>query len=260
MHDQSTFLTLTYSPEHLPNNGTLVTEDMQKFFKRLRDHLNYRGIKSKIRYMYCGEYGEETHRPHYHILLYGYEFKDPKLYNLRNGIPNYTSKTLDKIWGKGNCMIGNITVQSAQYVARYIMKKVNGPQAKEHYSIKDENNQPLVDTNGEIMTRKREYIASSTGKPNKASLGGGIGASWFEKYHSDVYPRDEIILNGRKRKVPTYYDKLLERLNPDLYETIKKKRLTALQEHKDSPETSFNRLMAKHTVLKKATSQLIRPL
>ena len=59
------FITLTYDDEKLPEDGRLCKEDLQKFFKRYRKNL-----KQEIKYFACGEYGETTHRPHYHIVLF----------------------------------------------------------------------------------------------------------------------------------------------------------------------------------------------
>jgi len=73
--DRSVFVTLTYAEDHLPlckkgipegYTGTLVKEDLQKFFKRLR-----RVVRKPIKYYACGEYGDSTQRPHYHALIFG---------------------------------------------------------------------------------------------------------------------------------------------------------------------------------------------
>ena len=70
------FLTMTYDDEHLPVvydpatervRATLVKTDFQKYIKRVRKSIH----PQKIRYFACGEYGEETQRPHYHAIIYG---------------------------------------------------------------------------------------------------------------------------------------------------------------------------------------------
>lgn len=58
MHERNCFLTLTYDDDHLPKYGQLVKSDLQKFFKRLRHHFNFK-------YVACGEYGERRRRPHF---------------------------------------------------------------------------------------------------------------------------------------------------------------------------------------------------
>lgn len=67
MHESSSFITLTYSPEHLPENGSLVRKHFTDFLKRLRKALG----SVKIRYFGCGEYGSKLERPHYHAIIVG---------------------------------------------------------------------------------------------------------------------------------------------------------------------------------------------
>ena len=125
LHTDNCFITLTYSPDCLPSDGSLNHDDFQKFFKRLRKHI----APKKIRYYMCGEYGEDLQqpsklgRPHFHACLFGLDFDDKQLYIVRDDVKLYTSATLEKIWGKGFVTIGDVTFESAAYVARYIAKK-----------------------------------------------------------------------------------------------------------------------------------------
>lgn len=59
----------------------------------------------------------------------------------------------------------------------------------------------------------------------KALNTGGIGKGWFEKYRKDVYPSDEVIVNGARLKPPRFYDNLLEHEEPDLLERLKARRI-----------------------------------
>ena len=79
---------------------TLMYPDIQKFLKRLRKA--YRG---KLRYFVAGEYGEQTARPHYHMILYGWQPTDLEhLYKIQhNGY--FTSKWLANLWGMGQIQI-----------------------------------------------------------------------------------------------------------------------------------------------------------
>lgn len=250
MHEDSTFLTLTYNDDNLPNNQTLLLADMQKFFKRLRDRFK----STPIRYMYCGEYGDTTNRPHYHILLFGLDFDDKQLHKILNGGHRlYISPTLDKIWGKGHTYIGSVTFESAAYVARYIDKKINGPAKEAHYAVLDEDG-VLIDR------RKPEYAIASRMKPHKDALGGGLGVSFFEQYHTDIYPSDEVVIKGKKMRPPQYYDRLLERLNPELLIQIKEKRQTTLDELSNDEEQSMKRLLVKEELKMRQITKLIRPL
>jgi len=116
MHNENCFLTLTYSPENLPPGGTLVPEHFTKFLKRLRKKIHPR----KISYFHCGEYGELLSRPHYHALIFGYDFSDkvPDRKS-KSGHPTFSSVTLNKLWGLGLCNIGELNFETAAYTARY---------------------------------------------------------------------------------------------------------------------------------------------
>lgn len=67
LHDNNSFVTLTYEQGFLPDGGNLRKEDVQKWLKKLR-----KAYGQKIRYLGCGEYGEGNWRPHYHLILFGY--------------------------------------------------------------------------------------------------------------------------------------------------------------------------------------------
>lgn len=141
------FITLTYNNENLPENGQLLKEDLQKFWKRLRyyekgyeywDNPRTEKHENPIRYYSCGEYGGEKGRPHFHACVFNWKPKDLKFYKYNHqGDPLYTSKKLNKIWGKGYVIVGNLNYQSACYVARYVTKKMFGQIAKIYY--KDKN-------------------------------------------------------------------------------------------------------------------------
>lgn len=116
------FVTLTYDNKHIPKNRSLVKKDIQNFLKRLRNHAT-----EKLRFMCSGEYGPTTLRPHYHMLIWNFRPDDLKLFKKNiTGDNLYTSKKLEKIWGKGYIIIGNVTYESAAYVARYVLKKAYG--------------------------------------------------------------------------------------------------------------------------------------
>ena len=66
--DRAGFVTLTYDNEHLPCDGSISKDVMQKFLKRFRKRLD----GAKIKYFLCGEYGDpkNTFRPHYHHYIF----------------------------------------------------------------------------------------------------------------------------------------------------------------------------------------------
>lgn len=186
MHDANSFVTFTISDKNMPKNQSLDVEHWQKFAKRLRK-------THKFRFYHCGEYGDDTSRAHYHALLFGLDFRaDRKFYRTTDqGHKLYTSEFLDKTWKLGQCQIGDLTAESAAYVSRYAMKKQTGQFAEGYYDKFD------IFT-GEVHERKAPYVTMSR-RP-------GIGKSWLDKYQTDVYPSDEVIVKGRPTRPPKYYD------------------------------------------------------
>lgn len=203
----------------------------QRFMKRLRKEFP-KQHHGAIRYYHCGEYGEKSERPHHHACLFNFDFQDKKLYSIRDGIRLYTSRTLEKLWPFGNSTIGDVTFESAAYVARYVCKKITGDAAKDHYK-----------------GRLPEYGTMSR-RP-------GLSRAWFEKYSDDVYPKDFIVIRGKKIKVPKYYDRCFELTNPDEYATLKESRKTNAQEN---PDNNTARLHAGEAIKKQQYALLKRAL
>lgn len=240
LHDENTFVTLTYSPEHCPTDGGLHHKDFQRFMKRLRKFF----APAKVRFYMAGEYGENRGRPHFHAILFGVNFSDRQPWRKSpSGAMLYTSPTLERLWPFGFSSIGDVTFQSAAYVARYVMKKVNGDLQKSAYEV------VAIDT-GEVIDRRPDY--------NAMSLKPGIGADWFKKFSSDVYPHDRVVVDGVETKPPRYYDKLLRRVDPDEFDLIKFRR--ELDNKDNYADNTPERLAVKEIVSIAATSQLKRKL
>nr|QJB19011.1 MAG: replication initiator protein [Microvirus sp.] len=226
MYEDNCFATLTYAPEKLPKNETLRVRDFQLFINRLRKNINtcedspIFSPGRKIRYFHAGEYGEQTCRPHYHALLFNLDFSDKTHTKTVNDQKYYESKTLETIWQNGSCILGAVTFESAAYVARYIFKKMNGPLADLHYNLIDQET-------GEILAEKKPEYTTMSRRP-------GIGQPWFEKFRNDVFPCDNIVLQGKKYPVPKFYTELLKREQNQTYAKIKAKRqLTAIKQKED---------------------------
>lgn len=202
-YESKYFLTLTYRDVDCPRNSegfmTLRSKELQDFMKRLRWHSD-----KEIRFFACGEYGSQTFRPHYHVVVFGLEIPDLEFYSVSNGNPLYTSKWLEKIWNRGYVVIGSVDWQSCAYTARYCMKKVFGDKT-EYYDEYD---------------LEPEFLRMSR-RP-------GIAHQYFEDHGKKIYETDEIILKGKDKgirsKPPRYFDKLLENVNPAVYECIKQRR------------------------------------
>lgn len=191
-HEQSSFITLTYSDEHLPPDYSINVRDLQLFMKRLRKARS----GQKLRFFACGEYGEQGYRPHYHLIMFGYMPDDITPWRKTpSGYVTYRSVELEKVWPFGHVELGSFSRESAGYVARYCLKKVNGKGAEDHYTR-------VHPQTGEVIRVQPEFIVMSR-RP-------GIGAAWWDKYSTDCFPSDFLVMDGTKVPVPDYYTRKLE--------------------------------------------------
>lgn len=207
MHENNSFITLTYRPENIPDHGTLSLDDWQRFMKRLRARVG------KVRFFMCGEYGENLEHskngilghPHYHACLFGYDFPDKRLYAVRDDVRLYRSDLLESLWPYGFSTIGDVTFQSAAYVARYVMKKQLGTDSELFYQYCD------IETREEVFL-KPEFTTMSR-KP-------GIAKPWFDKFKDDL-KKDFITMNGVKMRPPKFYDQKFEEEDYEHFEKVK---------------------------------------
>lgn len=188
LHNSSCFLTLTYSDANLPPGYSLNKSDLTNFLKRLRHETG-----PGLRFFACGEYGENTSRPHYHVLLLNSDFTDKRLIKSGSEYNLYESPKLSKLWPHGHHALGDVTFESAAYVARYCMKK-------------KQNGKKTTDG------RTPEYIVMSR-RP-------GLGHGYFDKYKSEIINHDTIIVNGLPAALPRFYDNKLAGLT-EMSETSK---------------------------------------
>jgi len=235
LHDQNCFLTLTYDDDHLPEDGSLSRTAFPSFMKRLRKAFPAK----RIGYYHVGEYGETTFRPHYHALLFGFMFPDMVRYKGEGERTLYTSQTLDRLWGLGECKIGALTFESAAYVARYTMKKQRGQQTYRRRNVRT----------GEVHDLVPEFSTMSL-KP-------ALGKKWFERFHGDVYPDDFVVVNGKQQKPPRYYDKLLAQ---EAFESVKAKRHERAQKPAVKADNSPERRAVREQVKQAQISTLKRTL
>lgn len=240
MHKACSFITLTYDDKSLPAHGTLVKKHWQEFANLLRRKLG------PFRYMHCGEYGEARNRPHYHASIFGINFEADRIPTGTNkqGDQLYESKTLTDLWGKGNCILGNLTYETARYVAGYVFKKLNGEQIK-HYDIYDPQT-------GEVFGQRIPEYTTMSRNP-------GIGKKWIDEFMSDVYPHDEVIINGSRQKPPKFYDTQYELINPQGMALIKAKRRRLADTHSEdqTPDRRHAREHFQNLTVKKALKRTI---
>lgn len=272
-HKLTSFITLTYNNKHLPihpsassqsltalgelvpelpreidrhahakahahriqNAATLVPRDLQLFTKRLNEDVRRRSGKG-IKYYACGEYGDKKHRPHYHIAVFGEDFSDDRLFwkTAKSGHPLWRSSRLTRLWNMGDADIGDLTFESAAYIARYIMKKITGTKAADHYTrTTDDGNKFQIEPEFNRMSR-----GGRTGR--------GLAYGWFDKYNTSVYPHDRVISRGHPAKPPRYYDELMKALRPLEIEAVKLHRAERAQ--KQAGDNTPARLEARETV------------
>lgn len=206
LHEASCFVTLTYDEDHLPEDGGLVLRHWQLFAKRLRKELG------PFRFFHCGEYGEQTYRPHYHALLFGVDFSSDREVYQRHPHFLWRSDTLDRVWGMSqHNPIGAVSYETASYVARYVVKKLTGNEAAETY--------------GDL---RPPYVTMSR-RP-------GIGSGWLEKFSSDVYPSDEVVINARRFRPPRFYDKKVGEVDESFLDLIKRKRRDQVSREDATPD------------------------
>jgi len=244
--------------------GSICQRDFQLFMKSLRKRFKgYEPIpgtnRFPIRYFHCGEYGSQLQRPHHHAILFNFNFPDRVLWKrgpnvsstARNGGQAYNlyrSKILEELWPHGFSTIGQVTWQSAAYVARYVTKKINGDEAAIHYL----SGHPDLDT-GECFYIEPEYISMSR-MP-------GIGAYWFNKYGPKQYEKDYITHEGKSFPIPEFYDRMFQIQAPErMIELKRERRKRAIALEAPTIKERNQRLFAKDKILNQRFKKLMRSI
>ena len=228
------FVTLTYDDDFLPDRNSLCPDDLTLFIKRLRKRFS--GVK--IRFLACGEYGDSSFRPHYHLILFNlplddlsYNFRlcdnalDVKFFKAKPHFINHLrpvnkgdlmfSQAIYDCWHyQGMISVARFNYDTAAYVSQYVTKKCN-PKAKKLY---DELN---------IVP---EFLRMSR-RP-------GIGAAYFDK-HNNVHDIGHLIIpsdgEAHLSAVPRYYDKLfMVKYGEDVFLPIRAKRVRKKFERQDT--------------------------
>lgn len=199
------FATFTYNDENLPPNNTLEKEAFQRFMKRLR-----KNFKQKIRYFACGEYGDKSGRAHYHAILFNLNLTDlKKIGKTKDGFQLFKQERLTKTWGMGHVTISPVTGKTAlQYCAKYAQKVPNTKKAKKEWEITRPNQEPQF----QLVSQRP-----------------GLGHDYFMKYKDNLYNQGQIHVrnaNGvmKHYAIPKYFDRLLERYDPEKFEELTRER------------------------------------
>jgi len=235
---------------------TVCKKDLQDFWKRLRETLTvyeYDGKRKvavdrpNLRY-YCSlEYGPKSHRPHAHAIVLGLKLSHDQLqfhkFNFA-GDPLYKCRFLDGIWQNGFVEVGCVNQKTAGYVARYTMKKMyqsdyTVAQRVADYSrylrdigvydaltrdqrdeLLDEQRQGFIFddlmTFGSHILLEREDSFMSTCP--------GIGTHYFLAHADELVSSNELWIENRQYQFPRFFEKLLKKHRPDLYDIYKMKR------------------------------------
>jgi hypothetical protein len=177
---KAVFITLSYDREHLTKGaikkenrfdkrGILVQKDFQDFMKRLRKH--YKNIK--LKYLYCGEYGEKRWRPHYHAVIWGIDPTD------------IDHETLNSIWKNGDTNISQdfVTENAIAYIVGYVRKKI--PTRGKDNEKYENNNRP------------QPYLRASQ----------GLGGEWCDRNRDQWTTSLSIGYKNAQYPVPRYYIK-----------------------------------------------------
>lgn len=120
LHTDNAFVTLTYSDDNLPKDGSLNPRHVQLWLKKLRKEAE----PARIRFFLVGEYGDRTQRPHYHAALFGYPTCDRGRTNHRKVDCCPPCNRIRSTWEHGGIDVGSLTAESASYIAGYVTKKM----------------------------------------------------------------------------------------------------------------------------------------
>jgi len=198
LHEHNVFVTLTYDDGNLPPDNQLIPAHLQRFIKRLRRLISRPGDDriandrtKSLRYLACGEYGEQYNRPHYHGILYNCAFTDAK----RASTDLFESDTLNELWPFGGARIGEATASAATYVGQYALGK-----------------QGQGDHDRDGVYRQPPFL--------RMSLKPAIGMQWLEQYKTDLKQGYLVTQNGRKIGVPRYYRQKIKSIDCHQYEDM----------------------------------------
>ena len=195
------FITLTYEKSPL----ILVKKDLQDFWKRLRKKI----APLKIRYFACGEYGSLHFRPHFHAIIFGYDFPDKYIQsNSDKGYAIYNSEELEKLWGHGLVTVQDVTLNSAAYCALYSTKP------------------------------PKTYPKYLWDNPEFNVMSQGLGVDMLLENIETYLETDEIWYDGKKHNIPqaVLNKRFTERQRESniQYLMLKKKRLEKARQSKNS--------------------------
>lgn len=188
--DNSSFWTLTYNEENVPYNEygqpTCRYDDLEKFFRRLRTHIDRKhpDYKHKLKYYAVSEYGSETYRPHYHAIMYNLP---PTLSKPDWDFIQESNAEAESVWKKGTVHIGQANGKSIAYVAGYVQHKI-------------ERAYKILNDDGSLSEDMREPERSFMSK----KLGANFITPEMTKYLKGKL-QPWVMIDGYKQSLPRYY-------------------------------------------------------
>lgn len=207
-HKNTWFITLTYDDAHLKFGSkglpTIEKDALSNFVRKVRD---FYGHDKNIRFFGCSEYGDDTMRPHYHLILFGAPITDltidmpdmskPSIngrypiFRRKNSNGDYVmfSQNIYDCWQKGKIEVEEASWNTAAYVSRYVMKKQRG-RGKEIY---------------ERLGILPPYLRMSN-RP-------GIGYDWLMDHADNILDTDYLSVKNasgvQTSHPPRYFEKMM---------------------------------------------------
>lgn len=217
-YKHSTFVTLTYDDDHLGSNDLLedhVTQfkkDIRRIYGEAKYTRLYKNPKrktssytfQKFKFITTGEYGDKAGRKHYHLIIFGLDFKDKEYtgFYSERGNPIATSKELQNVWKKGNVQVETVNYNLALYVSKYITDGWDD----------DECFNPAT---GEV--RRAQYSTSSH----------GLGLTYLKKYYRTMFNLGSVKFSDRTCPIPRYFHKKVRELIDPLFYARWKSRVVS---------------------------------
>lgn len=233
LHPDSCFVTLTYEEEKLPPGGTLDPKHTQRWLKYLRRELSPR----KIRFFLVGEYGKQTGRPHYHAAIFG--------------LASLEEDKVRNTWLHGNVHVGELTIESAQYIAKYVTKSLTVPDNDKNRKFREEKCQLLENKHPEFARMSLRPGIGADAMSVVAAAVSGLPLATLNDWDGDV---PSVLMHGKKKLPLGRYlrRKLREKLgrSPDAPESALQKYGTEMRvmfedafKDKEIPKTSLKNVL-----------------
>lgn len=190
----SAFVTLTVNEDSMEKvfpGRELQHRPFQLFMKRFRKAFG------SYRYMMCGEYGTNSLRPHYHVILFGWFPNDVQLWSWNDVYANYISDSLGRLWrdpvdssSYGFHTVAYANPATIRYLVGYVLKKCDS----------------------DCGSLRSPYLRVST-RP-------AIGLDWYNRYKKEIFchgndltfPNSVVysLSSGQRQALPRYFLKRFE--------------------------------------------------